>query len=110
LKSFKNENKKQLVELEKLEKKLESLQNKEKKTINNVVFDQKYFLKFWITGVVILLVAYIFFQSLQIIYLIMAAYIMSVAIEAVIEFFEKRIHSRVLSIFLAYLFLLFLVL
>jgi len=71
--------------------------------------DQRSFFKFWITGVLILFLAYIAFQSLEVIYLILAAYILSLAVEAIIDFFEKRMHSRAFSIVLAYLFVIILI-
>ena len=46
LRSLKSENKKQLTELEKLEKKIEDLQGREKNNVNNVVLDNRAFLKF----------------------------------------------------------------
>ena len=107
-KSLKTDNKKQLIELEKLEKRIEEMQWREKKS-GGIVLDQRSFFKFWITGVLILFLAYIAFQSLEVIYLILAAYILSLAVEAIIDFFEKRMHSRAFSIVLAYLFVIILI-
>jgi len=108
-KSFKSDNKKQLAELEKLEKQIESLKAKEndkKPGISNFVLDNMAFLRFWFCALVIVAIAYFAFQSLEILYLILTAYIVSLAIEAIIGFFQKRIRYRWLSIALAYFFLI----
>lgn len=113
LRSFKSENKKQLAELERLEKQIESLKRKEsekKPGVVNFVLDNRTFLRFWFLGLAIVAIAYFAFQSLEILYLILAAYIVSLAIEAIILFFQKRIRNRWLSIALAYLFLVIILL
>lgn len=108
-KSFKSDNKKQLAELEKLEKQIESLKIKEtekKPGVVNFVLDNRAFLRFWFCALIVVAIAYFAFQSLEILYLILAAYIVSLAIEAIIGFFQKRIRYRWLSIGLAYFFLI----
>lgn len=102
--SFRHKNNKQIAELQKLEKELESFQKKEAKVSQNIILTNRAFLKFWLIGMFVVFLAYISFKSLDIIYLIITAYIVSVAMEAVIDFFQSRKISRGLSIFFAYLF------
>lgn len=107
-KSFKSDNKKQLAELEKLEKQIESLKAKEtekKPGVFNLSLDNRAFLRFRLCALIIVAIAYFAFQSLEILYLILAAYIVSLAVEAIIQFFQKRIRYRGISIALAYLLL-----
>jgi hypothetical protein len=80
-----------------LEKQIESLKAKEqdkKPGVMNFILDNRTFLRFWFWGLVIVAIAYFAFQSLEILYLILAAYIVSLAIEAIIVFFQKRIRYR----------------
>jgi len=80
-----------------LEKQIESLKAKEndkKPGISNFVLDNMAFLRFWFCALVIVAIAYFAFQSLEILYLILTAYIVSLAIEAIIGFFQKRIRYR----------------
>ena len=94
-KSIKADNKKELMELERMEKRLNEQQKKEKKSSTApFVFTNRMFLKFWIIGMIVIFLAYITFQSLNVIYLIFAAYIVSLALEAFIDFFQKRLLNR----------------
>ncbi|MFA6255999.1 MAG: AI-2E family transporter [Candidatus Absconditabacterales bacterium] len=105
-KSIKSDNRQQLLELEKLEKKLEEQQKQEKKIAKApFVVTNRMFLKFWAFGILIIFIGLFVYQSLSIIYLIFMAYILSLAIEAIIDFFQKRIVYRGISIALAYLIL-----
>jgi len=61
--------------------------------------------KFWWVGLAIVAVAYIIFQSLSALYLILGAYIISVALESVVLFFERRGLSRGFSLTLSYIIL-----
>lgn len=103
IKSFKHKNNKQIAELQKLEEEIESLQKKEDKWSKSIALTNRSFLKFWLIGMFVVFLAYIIFQSLNVIYLIITAYIVSVAMEAVIDFFQNRKIGRWLSIFLSYL-------
>lgn len=101
--SFKNKNTKEISELKKLEKELEKFKKKEKETSQMLVPTNRMFLKFRLIWMFVVFLAYISFQSLDVIYLILTAYIVSVAMEAIIAFFQRRRISRWLSIFFAYL-------
>ncbi len=105
-KSIKSENRKQLLELKKLEKNLENQKKEQAKTWLPFVLTNRTFLKFWIIGVVVIFLWFFVYKSLNIIYLIGMAYIISLAVEAIISFLQKKTHSRWLSIFLAYFFVL----
>ena len=99
LNSIKSDNRKQLLELEKLEKKLEQQQKLEKKAaVVPFVITNRMYLKFWAFGILVIFLGLFVYTSLSIIYLIFMAYIMSLAMEAIIDFFEKKIHYRGLSI------------
>lgn len=71
--------------------------------------DQKRIRKFWLVGVVVVLLGYFLFQSLTIIYLIVAAFIISMAMNNMVEFFHRGM-PRGLAIGLAYVLLLLFVL
>ena len=110
-KSIKSDNRKELLELERLEKKLDEQQKEEKKLIKApFVVTNRMFLKFWAFGILVLFFGLFVYKSLNIIYLIFMAYIVSLAIEAIIDFLQKRLQYRGISIFLAYLFVLIIVL
>lgn len=106
-KSIKSDNKKQLLELEKLEQKLDE-QKKQEKKIEKApfVFTNRMIFKFWAIGVVIIFLWLFVYKSLSILYLIFMAYVISLAIEAIIDFIQKRISYRGISIALAYLFII----
>ncbi len=101
--SFKNKNTKEISELKKLEKELENFKKKDKDDSQMIVPTNRMFLKFRLIGMFVVFLAYISFKSLDVIYLIITAYIVSVAMEAIISFFQRRSISRGLSIFFAYL-------
>ncbi len=103
--SLKSDNKKQLVELERLEKQIEELQTLEKQPQASAPFTltSRMSLKFRGIGLFVIFLAYIIFQSLSIIYLVFTAYILSLAMEAIIDFFQKRVRNRGVAIFFAYL-------
>lgn len=63
--------------------------------------------QFWLAGVVIVYLGYVLFNSLTVIYLILTAFILSMAIESLILFFQRRM-KRGWAMFTAYtLFVLF---
>ena len=106
-KSIKTDNRKELLELEKLEKRIDEQQKEEKKQVKTpFVFTNRMFLKFRAFGILVIFFGLFVYQSLSIIYLIFMAYILSLAIEAIIMFIQKRIKYRGISIVLAYLFIL----
>lgn len=107
LKAIKSDNKKQLLELEKLEKQLEEQKNQEQKPKTNpLLISNRMFLKFWAFWILVLFFWFFIYKSLDIIYLIFMAYIVSLAIEAIIDFLQKRLQYRWISIALAYLFII----
>lgn len=46
-------------------------------------------LKFWMIGLLIIFIGYIFFQSLELVYLIVASYVISAAMEIVVAMFMR---------------------
>ena len=56
--------------------------------------DTMLIVKFWLVGLVTVVLAYVIFQSLSVLYLILTAYIISIAVESVIIFFWHRGLSR----------------
>jgi predicted PurR-regulated permease PerM len=103
--SLKADNRKELLELERLEKKIDEQKKGEKKTIVPFVFTNRMFAKFWIIGMIMIFLGLFVYKSLTIIYLIFMAYIVSLAIEAIIDFIQKYLKYRGIAIFLAYLFI-----
>jgi predicted PurR-regulated permease PerM len=65
--------------------------------------DTMLMVKFRWAGLAIVGVAYVIFQSLSALYLILGAYIISIALESIVLFFSSRGLSRWFSIFLSYM-------
>jgi len=104
LQSIKSDNKKQFLELEKLEKKLDEQHKEERKTTAiPFVFTNRMFLKFWAFGILVLFFGLFIYKSLSIIYLIFMAYIVSLAMEAIIDFLQKKLSYRGIAIAVSYL-------
>lgn len=78
------------------------LQEREKK---HSQFGSNFILKFWILGALVAYFGYILFKTLDIVYLILAAFIISMIMDAPITFFSRRM-PRGLAIALAYLLVL----
>lgn len=107
LKSIKSDNRKELLELERLEKKLDEQQKQEKKKpVTPFLMTNRMSLKFRAIGVLVIFLWLFVYKSLSIIYLIFMAYIVSLAMEAIIDFIQKKLKYRGIAIFLAYLFAL----
>ncbi|MDO4714274.1 MAG: AI-2E family transporter [bacterium] len=62
--------------------------------------------RFWLIGALFVCLGYWFYQSLNIVYLIISSLIISISTEGMILAFEKRVKSRGLAIGLSYLLLL----
>lgn len=62
--------------------------------------------RFWLIGALFVCLGYRFYQSLNIVYLIISSLIISISTEGMILAFEKRVKSRGLAIGLSYLLLL----
>ena len=104
--SLKPDNKQQILELEKLEKQLEKQKKEVEKIATPLVFTNRMFIKFRAFGMIIIFIGLFVYKSLGIIYLIFMAYVISLAVEAIIDFLQKYVRYRGLSILLAYLFIL----
>lgn len=97
--------KQQLEEIKKLEKQIQVLQEEEKKTKKEMMITNRHFIKFWFVGMIMVFLGFILFTSLDVLYLILTAYIVSIAMEAVVDMFERRKLSRGLSITVTYVLL-----
>lgn len=107
-KKFKLGEDKELKELKKIENQLKRLKDTDVTQDTWWVFPGKSMFKFWIIGLLVVFLWYIAFKSLETIYLILAAYILSVAMEAIIDFFERIRFRRWISIAVTYiLFMIF---
>ena len=109
-KKFKLGEDKELKELKKIENQLKKLKDNDIPQDNWSVFSGKSMFKFWIIGLLVVFLWYISFKSLETIYLILAAYILSVAMEAIIDFFERIKFRRWISIAVTYILLIIFVL
>ncbi len=105
-KRLEKDKEKQLDHIEKMYANLESkdaqLQEREKKLPQ---FWTNFVLRFWILGAIVAYFSYILFKTLDIVYLILAAFVISMVMDAPISFFSKRM-PRWLAIALAYLIVL----
>lgn len=109
-KKFKLGTDNEFKELKKVEAQLKKLKNSKEPTDTWSAFSGKSMFKFWIIWLLVVFLWYIAFRSLETIYLILAAYILSVAMEAIIDFFERIKFRRWISIAVTYIFLMIFVL
>ncbi|MFZ2150732.1 MAG: AI-2E family transporter [Candidatus Absconditicoccaceae bacterium] len=109
-KKFKLGEDKELKELKKIENQLKKLKDNDVPQETGLIFSGKSMFKFWIIGLLVVFLGYISFKSLETIYLILAAYILSVAMEAIIDFFERIKFRRGLAIAVTYILLMIFVL
>lgn len=110
-KQIKDKNEKEFKEIEEIDKKADWSTKKSKTLIENVTqkADLRSILTFWLVWIFVVYLWYVLFDSLDLLYLVLAAFIISIAMEAVIDIFQKKL-PRILSIVLAYLFLFMLLL
>jgi predicted PurR-regulated permease PerM len=105
-KRLEKDKEKQLDHIEKMYANLESkdaqLQERERKLPQ---FGTNFVLKFWILWALVAYFSYIIFKTLDVVYLILAAFVISMIMDAPISFFSKRM-PRGLAIALAYLIIL----
>jgi hypothetical protein len=97
LNSITPKDKKQREEIKKLENQIKILQEEEKnekKEKKAMFITNRHFVKFRFFGMVMVFLGYIFFQSLDVLYLILTAYIVSIAMEAVVDMLERRKLTR----------------
>lgn len=66
----------------------------------------KLFIRFWFVWMLIVFLGFILFESLDVLYLILTAYIISIAMEAVVDIFVRLKVKRWLSISIAYFLLI----
>lgn len=101
------EDQQQLAEIERLENEIKQFQEDQKKQKKaEFRITNRDMLKFWFFAMVMTFLWYIIYSSLNIIYLILAAYIVSIAIEAVIILFERYRFSRSMAITVSYMLLI----
>jgi len=105
IKSLSKEDQQELAELKRLEDEIKDLQDAQKKQKKEVRITNRDMIKFWFIAMVMVFLGYILYSSLDILYLIIAAYIVSIAIEAIIMMFEKYHVSRSISITISYILL-----
>jgi hypothetical protein len=100
------EKEQQLAEIEKMYANLEAkdaeIQDREKKHGH---LNAAFIVRFWVIGALIAYFAYIVFKTLDVVYLILTAYVISMIMDAPIAFFAKRM-PRGIAIALAYLLIL----
>lgn len=96
----------ELQRIHELDKKVDKKEFSDKKEWKSK-YDLYYIFIFWLIWIFVLYIAYVLFNSLSLIYLILAAYIISIAMEAIIDLFQ-RIFPRILAILTSYILLLIL--
>ncbi len=105
-KRLERERERQISQIEKMYSDLEAkdiaLQEREKK---HMQLDTSFILRFWIFWALIAYFSYIIFKTLDAVYLILAAFVISMILDAPITFFSKYMH-RWLAIALSYLLVL----
>lgn len=77
-----------------------------KKTISNLINNNFSYIKFWLVWIFVIYIWYLLYLSLNIIYLIFAAFVISIAMEWIIKFFS-RFFNRWIAILISYLIVIF---
>ncbi len=92
-------------EIEKLEKMENTLKPKDGTLLEKwEKYSTKFIFKFWLIGALVVYVSFLLFKSLELIYMIFAAYIISIALESIILFFEKKARMpRGIAILVSYI-------
>lgn len=92
-------------ELEKLEKMENTLKPKDNKIFDKEGKYNNFFIfKFWIIWAIVVYISFLMFKSLDLIYLIFASYIISIAMESIIHFFENKTRlPRWIAILISYI-------
>lgn len=98
-KDLRKQKEQELKSIESLDK---AIKTKPKKS---EYFDIRSSFWFWIVWAIVVYLAYVMFQSLELIYLILTAYILSVAMEAIVDIFAWRF-GRWISIVISYILIL----
>ncbi len=105
---------KKLKDMEKIKKYDEELKNvklkQEKKSEKNIFLENKVILRFRLMWLLTVFIWFTVYKSLSVLYLIFTALIVSVAIEVIISFFEKKIKKRRIAIIISYLLMIIFVL
>lgn len=101
---LRKETDKDIKELKQMETKLHELEKKET-VIKEGTFTTKHMLKFRWAWLLVVFIWYLTFKSLNIIYLILTAYIISLAVDAIIEFFQRKRLWRWVAITITYILL-----
>jgi len=92
-------------ELAIIEKKLEELQSTETQVANHMVRSSKTMFRFWFFGLIIVGIGVVLYKSIDMVFLVFMALIIAISMEAVVDFFAKKLH-RGISIGLTYLLLI----
>ncbi len=100
---LKHKKEEELMQIEMLDKNIDHISNSENKDKSH--FDVFSSFIFWFMWALVVYLSYLFYQSLDLLYLVLTAYIISIAMETIIEMFQNKIKSRWLSIFLSYIIL-----
>lgn len=106
---FRLQKKKELSEIENIDREIWSMSGRllRKTKQDFTIWVQNYFM-FWIVWWIIIYVWYLFYQTLSLLYLVFAAYIISIAMESIIDIFQSKMNRSVAIIFSYFLFILFL--
>lgn len=90
----------QNAELMNIEKQIQ--QESQKITIYNDGRSTSKIIKFWLIWLLVVALGYFGYNVLNLLFLIISAYIFSIIVEALVSFFEKKWLKRSLSLFLSY--------
>ncbi len=104
--------KQEFKDLEYIDNTIHTLEKKNKDAPSDHILiskDRSFSLYFWMSGAIIGYLAYLTFQSLTIVYMILTGFIISIAVESIISIFEHMRIGRMTAIWVTYLlFMLFL--
>lgn len=101
---LRKETDKDIKELKQIETKLHEIEKKWI-VVKEDTFTTKHMLKFRWAWLLIVFIGYLIFKSLNIIYLILTAYIVSLAVDAIIDFFQRKRLWRWIAIAITYMLL-----
>ncbi len=101
---IKKDKEQELEKIEEIDNKLDQINKWSKDFLENVSkkYDLTYMLTFWLIWIFVVYLGYVLFNTQELVYLIIAAFIISIAMEAIVDIFQKYL-PRILSIVISYL-------
>lgn len=96
--------------VEKIDQELAELKEKKSLKLGKIHFSTKNIAMFWLMGMIFVLIGYYLFNFLNTLFIILGAYIISIIMEWIINYFEKKHLGRGIAIGISYTLMIILIL